>query len=326
VRSLLVASQKGGVGKTTTAVNLAALAAASGNRVLLLDADPLGSVSASLHLSREPGGRGEPRAVTGGGTLWTDAVPGVDVVTPYPETDTAERHLQAFLDALPRAAASYDLVVIDAPPMLGPRPKALLRSADEVLVVQRAEPLSIRTMPSYLNLIQQARGEGSTCRLRGVVLTLPEGVQPGGTAEQRLRAAFPGVFPRSVPFDQQVGRALVVGAPLVIAAANCPAAKAYAALAEELGVTAPVPERELVAASAAPAREPAPRTAAPKPERRTDDTPAPGALATPANPLALPASAKARPENDDASPWLVLFTGALVAATIGFAAYVLLGR
>lgn len=343
MRSLLVASQKGGVGKTTTAVNLAALAAASGKRVLLLDADPLGSVSASLHLTREPNERSNPVAVTGGGTLWSDAVPGVDVVTPYPDGDTAERHLQAYLDVLPRAAAGYDLVVIDAPPMLGPRPKALLRSADEVLVVQRAEPLSIRTMPSYLNLIQQARGEGSACQLRGVVLTLPEGVPAGGTAEVRLRGVFPGVFPQAVPFDPQVGRALVVGAPLVRAATGSPAARAYEALAVALGVTAPaaapataVRARELAAVGVIPdtPRRPAPARAVPqKPTRAADDTPPPGTRTVPdapraepnPNPLALPASAK-RATNDDASLWLVLLTGAVVAATVGLALYMFVGK
>lgn len=339
MRSLLVASQKGGVGKTTTAVNLAALAAASGKRVLLVDADPLGSVSASLHLTREPGERAKPRAVTGGGTLWADAVPGVDVVTPYPATDTAERHLQAYLDALPRAAANYDLVVIDAPPMLGPRPRALLRAADEVLVVQRAEPLSIRTLPSYLNLIQQARGEGSACQLRGVLLTLPEGVPTGGTAETRLRGVFPGVFPQSVPFDPQVSRALVVGAPLVTAAAGSPAARAYEALAAALGVSAPVPAaRELAAVGATEgARQSASARPAPqKPARGADDTPPPGSYTVPAvpiaeqkprsNPLALPAAAKRTPASDDASPWLVLLTGAIVAATVGLAVYFLVGK
>lgn len=347
MRSLLVASQKGGVGKTTTAVNLAALAGGAGGRVLLVDADPLGSVAASLQLVRAPGDGPPPKPdqVTGAGTLWLGALPGVDVATPYPAADTGERHLQAFLDALPRSAAAraYDLVVVDAPPMLGPRPKALVRAADEVVVVLRAEPLSVRTLPAYLDLVQQARAGGGRCRLRGVLLTLPEGVPAGGPTESALRARFPNLLPDPVPFDPQVGRALVLGRPLVLTNPSSPAARVYADLADRLRLVEPPAPVEVAApvgsgggaAVAAPpkpavARQPA-AVAVPADAHllvtrpRPADPPRPKRPAPAANPLALPAAAKRGPSGGGMH-WLVVVGVLMGAAGAGLGAWAFLGR
>src|ERR1700738_1124321 len=84
VRKLLVASQKGGVGKTTTTINLAAAAAQAGVRVLLLDGDPLGCLSAALNLHEHP--RPQLLRETGvdlPGVLVSSVIPGLDIASPY---------------------------------------------------------------------------------------------------------------------------------------------------------------------------------------------------------------------------------------------------
>lgn len=244
MRTLLVASQKGGVGKTTTAVNLAALAAEEGQRVLLIDADPLGSVSTSLQLTRSTT-QSSPQ-------LWSHVLDHLDVVTPYPEDSTAEEHLESYLATLAESASEYDLVVIDAPPMLGPRPKALLKAAGEVIIVLRAEPMSFRTLPAYLELVRETKAEGATCRLRGILLTLPQGTPIGGKAEMRLRERFKGLLPQVIPYDPEISRALVLAQPVVSVNPRSAAALQYRSLALALGLTRtakPAPEPELIAAA-----------------------------------------------------------------------------
>src|SRR2546421_1314275 len=84
VRKLLVASQQGGVGKTTTSINLAAAAAQAGVRVLLLDADPLSCISAALNLPQHPRRQSLTQAgVDLPGVLVSGVIPGLDVVSPY---------------------------------------------------------------------------------------------------------------------------------------------------------------------------------------------------------------------------------------------------
>ncbi|MFO0937367.1 MAG: ParA family protein [Gemmataceae bacterium] len=258
MRTLLVASQKGGVGKTTTAVNLAALTGKSGARVLLIDADPLGSVSASLQLSRS-GGEITPRpdGVTGQGVVWSNVVPGVDVACPYPADSTTEEHLAEFMTRMSTSAIArfYDRVVIDSPPMLGPRLKSLLMASDDVVLVQRAEPMSFRTLPAYLELMREVKNEGGRCQFRGILLTLPPGMTGGGKAELSIRQRFKGIFPDVLPFCNEVNQALVLAQPVVESHPNAAASKAFQSLARQLGLinmTARVPELVPAGASQSP--------------------------------------------------------------------------
>ena len=241
MHTLLIASQKGGVGKTTTAINLATLAAQSGQRVLLLDADPLGTVATSLQLSRSDrdGKPPQPDRVTRRGCVWTGIVHNLDVLSPYPADSTDEDHLNRFLRAIPNSPLprSYDLIVIDAPAMLGPRQKALLKASQEVLIVQRAEPMSFRTLPAFLELIRQVKTEGSKIKLRGILMTLPSGVLPGSKSELRLREKFQGILPQVIPFDAEVTRALVMGTPIAVLQPNSAVTKQYRSLAAALSIT-----------------------------------------------------------------------------------------
>ncbi|MGL6076462.1 MAG: ParA family protein [Fimbriiglobus sp.] len=241
MRTLLVASQKGGVGKTTTALNLATLTAQSGKRVLLIDADPMGSVCASLLLSRDEESRRPPRVdtVTGDGALWNEVYPKLDIINPYPDEQGTDEQLIGFLNAIPDSpvARFYDVVVIDAPTMTGPRTKALLKACQEVLIVQRAEPMSFRTLPPLLEIMREVKAEGCELQLRGILMTLPSGVPLGGKAEMAIREKFRGILPQVIPFDPEINKALTLGKPSVVVQPTSQMTKQYRAVAVALGLT-----------------------------------------------------------------------------------------
>jgi chromosome partitioning protein len=243
VRKLLVASQKGGVGKTTTSVNLAAAAAAAGARVLLLSADPLSGIGAAFNLAQHP--RRRPLRQAGldlPGVVVADVVPGVDVLGPYDDGGCSDEELDELLrlTAAPSLGERYGCLIVDAPPFLGGKPTQLAATCDDLVLVMRAEPLAHRTLPAFLELVQRSRRPGGKAvTLRGVLLTLPEGEPPGGRWERELRGRLgTRVLPQVIPFDEEVGKALLLGEVVCRAAPESPASAEYHHLAESLGLAA----------------------------------------------------------------------------------------
>ncbi len=237
MRKLLVASQKSGVGKTTSAINLAAAAARAGTRVLLLDADPLSRVADALQLTRRTQRRTLHQVgVELPGVLVCDVAPGLDVLSPYdagPCSDADLDDLLRLTDA-PPFQASYGCLVIDSPPFLGANPAQLVQACDGLLIVARAEPLAHRTLPAFLQLLQRSRGDKSV-RTHGILLTLPDGEIQGGRWERELRGRLGGkALPLVIPFDDAVGDALQQGRILLEASPDAPAAAPYLQLAQSL--------------------------------------------------------------------------------------------
>src|SRR4029077_3159132 len=123
--------------------------------------------------------------------------------------------------------------------------------ADEVIAVLRAEPLSYRTLPGYLELIRDARANGSGGWARGLLLTLPPGERPGGSWDEQLRGRFgPYLLPQTIPYDSDVGKAFLLGRAVVDLYPSAPAAGAYRALAAALGLASAADEDEVNLAGA----------------------------------------------------------------------------
>lgn len=242
MRKLLVASQKGGVGKTTTSMNLAAAAAHSGTRVLLLDADPVSNISTALNLTEHPHRQSLRQAgIDLPGVLVTNFVPGLDVLSPYEEGRCSDQDLDRLLQALSTSALHecYGCVIVDVPPFLGAKPEQLLGSCDELLLVMRAEALAYRTLPAFLELVQRSSREGKAVPLRGILLTLPEGEEPGCRWERELRGRLGvRILAEVIPHDETIVKALRVGQISSHLHPDSPAARQYRQLVGKLCLAA----------------------------------------------------------------------------------------
>ena len=129
-RIIAIANQKGGVGKTTTSVNLATALAACGRRVLLVDFDPQGNASTGLGIDLSEREANSYRLVTGEVSVWDTIkfsfVPGLDIIAAVVELSAAEVELTAvdrrefrLAEALGGVTEEYDYILIDCPPSLG---------------------------------------------------------------------------------------------------------------------------------------------------------------------------------------------------------------
>lgn len=240
MRKLLVASQKSGVGKTTSSINLAAAAAAAGARVLLLDADPLSGVSLTLNLADHPGRR-QLRAdgIDLPGALCPDVVPGLDVLSPYGDGACSDEEFDELLRLVtsPVPGRGYGCLIVDSPPFMGANPGQLLGSCDDLILVMRAEPMAYRTLPAFLELVQRSRRNGRGVQMRGILLTLPDGELPGGRWERELRGRFGArILPHVIPYDEEVAKAVEAGQILSHAQPESSAAAQYHALAGALAL------------------------------------------------------------------------------------------
>jgi chromosome partitioning protein len=237
VRKLLIASQKSGVGTTTTAISLATAAAQAGLRVLLIDADPVGNIAGSL----DAAGRGRRRplrdlGLNREGGLWGDVLPGLDLLSPYDEGLCSNADLEMLLGALgaDRLADRYKLVILDSSPFLGDRPRHLLCHCDEFILVMRAEPLAFRTLPLFFETVKTIQREDGGVALRGILLTLPI----TGRWETDLRRYLGSrAFAQTIPHDPDLER------DFSLAALNgqSPAALQYQELVSSLELTASTP-------------------------------------------------------------------------------------
>ena len=246
---LAIVSQKGGVGKTTTAINLASALARRGRKTLLVDVDPQGAVRHGVGLtgSAQPAGLSDVLAgthelqdvVLGTPLPWLRVLLAGSVSDdPEHQTYTAQVAESPKLGELfERARGRGYLVVVDTPPGLGAVTRRVLLHSQHVIVPLQCEPLALQTTTQILRAIREAAVTNPALTLDGILLTM---LEEGNTVSQRVAGYVREQLPAELLFDVAIPRtmasidAFAAGQPVVLRSPDDLAAQAYTRLAELL--------------------------------------------------------------------------------------------
>jgi chromosome partitioning protein len=242
-----IANQKGGVGKTTTAVNMAACVADAGYRTLLVDLDPQCNATVALGVSKHT----RPTVyscLSGELTLDAAAVPtvveGLSIVPSTPDLAGANVELPRLpgsetrlRDALGAVHEHYDYTFLDCPPSLGPLTVNALVAADRVMVPVQTEYFALEGLAGLLDTLGLIQRElNPRLVVGGMILTMHDGrTRLAQDVEREVREHFPDlVFDTVIPRNVRIGEAPSFGLPVTRHDPVCAGAIAYTALAKEV--------------------------------------------------------------------------------------------
>lgn len=247
-RILAIANQKGGVGKTTTAINLATALAAVGRRVVLIDMDPQGNATTSLGLDRNASETGAYEVLINGAPLAESIVPtNVPRLSVVPasldlsgaelelvEIENREYRLQEAFRDVPN---EIDYIIIDCPPALGLLTLNALVVADGVLVPLQCEYLALEGLSQLVRTVERVHnGFNPRLSIQGIVLTMYDSRNNlSALVAEDVRSYFGDVVYNTViPRNVRVSEAPSHGKPVLLYDFGCPGSQAYIHLAGEV--------------------------------------------------------------------------------------------
>lgn len=250
--TVAIANQKGGVGKTTTAINIATAMAATGWKTLLIDLDPQGNASTGMGIE------GQARELTSYDLLLDEAtlaecaqsteIPGLDIIPATQDLSGAEVELVGVEDRTGRLGkalaaagrggfAGYDICFIDCPPSLGLLTLNALGAADTLLVPLQCEFFALEGLSQLLQTVERVQQRfNPDLGIVGVVLTMFDRRNrlTDQVADDVRDCLGTLVFEAVIPRNVRLSEAPSHGLPALIYDHNCPGSRAYITLAREL--------------------------------------------------------------------------------------------
>ena len=249
MKIIAIANQKGGVGKTTTAVNLGHALALLGQRILLIDLDPQGNATSSFGL-QELEGESLYEPLLGNASVVDKILPtrreglfliaaDLDLVGAEIEIARMDEHLTRLTQTLKplRRDDTFDFVLLDCPPSLGILMTNALAAADELLTPIQCEFFALEGLVKIVRVVEQIRNSGANDRieLTGIVMTMFDGrTNLSGQVVSEVREHFgERVYQTTIPRTVRLSEAPSFGKSIFEYDANGNGARAYRSLAEE---------------------------------------------------------------------------------------------